>query len=691
MPYLNVAQVESAVQAYATLNPTFTQLINLPHATHEGRACRALKIASGGGSDRIGVYFIGGVHAREWGNPDILIHFIQQLTQAYRLGTGVALGGKSFTAAQIQDIVKRLDLFVFPQVNPDGRNYSMVTEAMWRKNRRGGLGTGTGCPGVDINRNYDFLWNFPTYFHPSAGVMNSTTTCGPPNSFGYSLYIGPAAASEPETRNVVWMVDANPNIRFFIDLHHYSELILYGWGDDEAQTTDPNMNFRNPAYNGMRGLAGDAAYREYIDACDQTASLDLANRLRNAVQAVRGRAYTVQPSFNLYPTAGTSTDYMYSRHIVDRARGKVHAFTIESGSGANPTPFHPPYAEMQNIINEVTAGLLDFCLGILAMHADVYVRDNAADTGSVPSTGPFWASPDVVVRQTDDGVVAYEPAKRGQKNWLYVQLTNRGPNTTREVRVSARAVRFPGTEFVYPHDWTTIDSTHFAPTPITASFTAVPSGATRVAKFELSTAQVNALWGWQSGGWHPCLLAAADGCTDFGSPAGPHVWQNNNLGQRNISIVPASLLARISFPFLVAHELREDRHVTIRIDREGLPEQIELLLDVAPRDRPFPRVKTMRIDPEQAVESVLSLRGAEFVKTRWRPMVSILEPEATVLLVSEPGLRRHLTLRLRIPKDAEPGEEYSVHVSQVDDAGDVVGGVSLLAQVEREGEGEGRA
>lgn len=689
MPYLNVAQVESAVQTYASMNPAFTQLVTLPFPTHEGRTCRALRIGSGGESDRIGVYFIGGVHAREWGNPDILIHFIQQLTQAFRLGTGVTLGGKSFTTAQIQSIVNRLDLYVFPQVNPDGRNHSMTTEAMWRKNRRGGQGPGTGCPGVDINRNYDFLWNFPTYFHPSAGVANSTTTCGPPSSGGYQTYIGPAAASEPETRNVVWMADAHQNIRFFIDLHHYSELILYGWGDDEAQTTSPNMNFRNPAHNGQRGLSGDATYREYIDACDQGTSVDLANRLRNAVQAVRGRAYTVQSSFNLYPTAGTSTDYMFSRHIINRARGKVHAFTIESGSGSNPTPFHPPYAEMENIIQEVTAGLLEFCLGILAMHADVFIRDNPADTGSVTSTGPFWASPDVVVRQADDDVVTYEPAIRGQDNYLYVRFTNRGPNATRDVRVSARAVRFPGTEFVYPHDWTAIDSTHLVPSPITASFNAVANGSSRVAKFELSAAQVNTLWGWQSGGWHPCLLAAVDGCADFGSPAGLHVWQNNNLGQRNISIVPANPLTQITFPFLVSHELQERSHITIRIDREGLPEFVELLLDLAPRARPFPRVPTMKLDPEQARESVIEMSGAEFVDTRWRPMVTILEREATLLLVTEPGLRRHLTLKLRVPKEAEPGTEYTVHVAQVDDAGDVVGGVSLIVPIGREGKDDG--
>jgi carboxypeptidase T len=69
MPYLNVRQVESALLVAARPpNHQFTELITLPNPTWEGRTCRALKIAKGGDSERVGVYFIGGVHAREWGH-----------------------------------------------------------------------------------------------------------------------------------------------------------------------------------------------------------------------------------------------------------------------------------------------------------------------------------------------------------------------------------------------------------------------------------------------------------------------------------------------------------------------------------------------------------------------------------------------------------------------------------------------
>jgi carboxypeptidase T len=55
-------------------------------------------------------------------------------------------------------------------------------------------------------------------------------------------------------------------------------------------------------------------------------------------------------------------DYAYGRHMVDSAHTKVYSYTIEWGRPDNPTPFHPPYAEMKQIINEITAALLQFCV-----------------------------------------------------------------------------------------------------------------------------------------------------------------------------------------------------------------------------------------------------------------------------------------------------------------------------------------
>ena len=70
----------------------------------------------------------------------------------------------------------------------------------------------------------------------------------------------------------------------------------------------------------------------------------------------------MKQSVGLYPTAGSSDDYAYSRHFVDKRKGKLIAYTIEWGRSHASTPFHPPYPEMRKVMKEVSAGLLALCL-----------------------------------------------------------------------------------------------------------------------------------------------------------------------------------------------------------------------------------------------------------------------------------------------------------------------------------------
>jgi murein tripeptide amidase MpaA len=289
------------------------------------------------------------MHAREWGGSDICVAFATNIARAYTNGTGVRFGGKEFSAAQIRAIAETLDVFVFPDVNPDGKAFSQGNDPTagrpenmwWRKNRNPNSATGGGAKGVDINRNFDFLW--------ASGIGTSAD----PASFTYK---GSAAFSEPETRNVRHLLDAFPHIAYHVDVHSFGELILFPWGDDENQSDNPAQNFRNPVFDNRRGVIGDTAYKEFMVAEDQRELAGMAEEMNAALRAVRGRDYTIQQSVGLYPTSATSDDYAFSRHLMDPARGRVYAFTIEFGQ-----QFVPPYGEMRSIMAEVSAALTELC------------------------------------------------------------------------------------------------------------------------------------------------------------------------------------------------------------------------------------------------------------------------------------------------------------------------------------------
>jgi murein tripeptide amidase MpaA len=353
MTYMNVDEIEVALDALATSHPGVAELIPLPNRTSEGRRSHALRIGPPDSQGANTIVFTGGLHAREWVPPDALVNLAADVLEAHARGTGLRYGGQRFSAADIHGVVEGLQLVLFPCVNPDGRHHSQTAEPMWRKNRRRVVpGTDADCVGVDINRNFDALWEFRRHFAPDSHVSASDNPCDP------QVYVGPAAASEPETRNVVALIERYPRLRWFVDVHSYVPAIFYSWGFDANQTSDPTQNFRNAAFDGQRGRGGDG-YGEFIPADDLRALQSLGKTVNEAIAAANGTGYALEQSFTLYPTSGASDDYAYSRHFVQAADSKILSFTIECGRS-----FQPSWVDAENVIREVCAGVLALCIAV---------------------------------------------------------------------------------------------------------------------------------------------------------------------------------------------------------------------------------------------------------------------------------------------------------------------------------------
>lgn len=341
MAYLHTDSFKHILDYLVARFPSICKLVSLREQSYENRDIRGIRIGKPGTQSKRTVLLFGGCHARELVNPDLLLRFSFDLMHAYDTNTNLVFGGVVYAASTVRLIVQTIDLIVVPLINPDGRAYVQSTDPWWRKNRN--PNPGETCFGVDVNRNYDFLW--------SSGIGTSSNACS-------DVYKGTGPFSEPESRNIRSLLDDYPEIVALVDVHSYMELVLYPWGDDETQTTDPNMNFLNPAFNGQRGTGGDA-YQEYMRPDDRDLFADVGYRIRDAIYKVRGRCYTSKTAFGLYPTSGTSIDYAYSRHIVDSSTRKIYAYTIETGR-----EFQPPDAEAAQIMIEVSAGLFQFCLAM---------------------------------------------------------------------------------------------------------------------------------------------------------------------------------------------------------------------------------------------------------------------------------------------------------------------------------------
>jgi murein tripeptide amidase MpaA len=351
MAYLNIEEIEAALHTFAESYPTVTEVVPLPNRTPEGRQSHALRIGPADAQAENTVVITGGIHAREWVPPDALVNLAADLLEAHASATGLRYGGQRFAADDLRSLVEGLQLVLFPCVNPDGRHHSQTADSLWRKNRRRVRpDLPSRCVGVDLNRNFDALWDFRRHFAPDSNVSASDDPCDP------QVYVGPAAASEPETQNVVWLLDHYPGTRWFVDVHSYVPAIYHTWGFDENQMADPAMNFRNAAFDGQRGRADDT-YREYIPGDDVEALQALGSRMHDAIMAASGTVYAFEQSFSLYPTSGASDDYAYSRHFVDPTKGKILSFTVECGGS-----FQPSWQEAEDVIREVCAGLIAFCL-----------------------------------------------------------------------------------------------------------------------------------------------------------------------------------------------------------------------------------------------------------------------------------------------------------------------------------------
>ena len=382
--YRTIAQLEAAIDALVTAQPTLCTKVALNDSL-ENRPISAVHLRAGGGTDRRGILMIGGMHARELMNPDAIIELAFDLVQAYVTNTGLVYGGAQWNANAVKVMMETLDIWMLPCANPDGRHYVMKNGGQWdwRMNRRNN--PNTNCNGVDVNRNCDFMFR----------VIGPATSCDPCSPL--QTFVGSLPFSEPEANNIRLLCDTQ-RIDFFVDVHSFSEFVLLPWGHAPTQTTQPLPNFTD-LQTGLCQTLNPASHQEFMPTADQSEYQSRANRIVSAISAVRGRNYVVKSVYQLYngTTSGSSSDYVYSRHIVNPALRKTFGFSFETGPSLADIrqSFQPD--DPEPVKNDAKAGL------VALMHEDVCALSFLGETIQQGTVEPIREARDELLLTTDNG------------------------------------------------------------------------------------------------------------------------------------------------------------------------------------------------------------------------------------------------------------------------------------------------
>ena len=320
------AELNQIVADHSTIARRFSIGIS-----YEGRTIYGVKISDNVGfdEDEPEVLFFANQHAREHLTTEQALYIANLLTDSY--------GSDS----RITNLVDGREFWIIPMFNPDGSTYDIATGSYrsWRKNRQ--PNTGSSFVGTDLNRNWAYQWGC------CGGSSGSTSS---------ETYRGPSAFSSPELQRLRdFILSRNiggfQQIKVAIDIHSYSELILWPYGYKTADTgADMTVDQRNTfATIGQQMAAGNG--------------------------------YTPEQASDLYIADGTSIDWMFQNQ-------GIFAYVFEMFPTGSPG-FYPPDEQIPAQTQRNREAIL-----LLSEYADcVYRAIGKEGQYCVPAGTPIVANP----------------------------------------------------------------------------------------------------------------------------------------------------------------------------------------------------------------------------------------------------------------------------------------------------------
>ena len=256
--YRTVEETFATAQALATNYPTLATWFDIGDSWDKVRAggapgydIMALRLTNSavpGPKPRL--LLNAAIHAREYVTAELVTRFAEQLLAAYG------------TDADTTWMLDHHEVHMVLQANPDGRKRAEAGSS-WRKNTDSDFCGTASAQGIDLNRNFSYLWG----------------CCGGSSGNACSeTYRGPSPASEPEVQAVrghmlaIFPDYGDPQTGpipssaagLFIDVHSSGQLVMWPWG--YTATAAPNgaqlqtLGRRFAYYNGHTPFQANNLY-----------------------------------------------------------------------------------------------------------------------------------------------------------------------------------------------------------------------------------------------------------------------------------------------------------------------------------------------------------------------------------------------------------------------------------------------
>ncbi len=249
--YRTVEETFASIQQLVVDRPDIAELIDVGDSWErtqdfqDGFDLQVLRLSNRSiSADKPKLFVMSAVHARELTTAETMTRFAERLVNQYDIDPDITW------------LLDHHEVHLMLQANPDGRKQA-ETGLFWRKNTNQNYCSPTSNNrGADLNRNFPFEW----------GGAASSDECS-------DTYQGPSAESEPEVMAIVdYVRSIFPDQRgelltdpapldatgVFIDVHSFSQLVLWPWGFAIDAGQAPNqdqfstMGRRLAFFNGYR-------------------------------------------------------------------------------------------------------------------------------------------------------------------------------------------------------------------------------------------------------------------------------------------------------------------------------------------------------------------------------------------------------------------------------------------------------